>query len=446
MKLPFEPPSVPHAALFSLFFASAASSPTEPDPIGQSPQIQDGLRLRAPTTCPVVQDGRTSTTFPWTHAPTCVPLVLAAEEHTGRRDTYCVYTNAAFNDGRGVSIVTGPESAAELASEVWETGLGRGRAEGGMWQAREVGGKGLGLFAERPIDSGETIIFESPVLVVSRKVLGSVSHSRRKMLLEKAVGQLPQRTRDMVMALSRRGGESEVEDIVNVNAVGAKVWDGTSHLIVVPEAARINHACRPNAYYRFSDASLTLTVFALAPIPPGTELTFSYGFSHLPSTSRTAALKETWGFTCTCTLCSSSSTSSISASDTRLSDIAGLKASLPTALEDIPQYIALIPRLVTLLEEEGLYAELGMYEEILAYAWSAVGSEGRARAWAERAGVHWGIVAGGDSWEARRCAELAGDVKGHYTWSTWEGDIWGGVGQGHPWDEREGDDHHDHEH
>ncbi|KAL5435987.1 hypothetical protein PMIN05_006962 [Paraphaeosphaeria minitans] len=237
MKLPFEPPSVPHAALFSLFFASAASSPTEPDPIGQSPQIQDGLRLRAPTTCPVVQDGRTSTTFPWTHAPTCVPLVLAAEEHTGRRDTYCVYTNAAFNDGRGVSIVTGPESAAELASEVWETGLGRGRAEGGMWQAREVGGKGLGLFAERPIDSGETIIFESPVLVVSRKVLGSVSHSRRKMLLEKAVGQLPQRTRDMVMALSRRGGESEVEDIVNVNAVGAKVWDGTSHLIVVPEAA-----------------------------------------------------------------------------------------------------------------------------------------------------------------------------------------------------------------
>jgi hypothetical protein len=100
-----------------------------------------------------------------------------------------------------------------------------------------------------------------------------------------------------------------------------------------------------------------------------------------------------------------------------------------------------------LLEEEGLYAELPMYEEILAYAWSAVGEEGRAEAWAERAEVHWEIVAGKGSWEAKRCGELARDVKGHYTWRTWEGDIWEGVGMGHPWDEREGDDHeHEHEH
>ncbi|KAF2438986.1 SET domain-containing protein [Karstenula rhodostoma CBS 690.94] len=434
----------PFSALFSLFISLATTSPTEPDPIGQSPQIQDGLLVRAPTACPVVQDGLTSTTFPWTHAPTCLPLVLPVEPHGGRHGTYCVYTNAAFNDGRGISIVSSPESAAELAREVWETGVGRERAEGGLWEARDVEGKGVGLFAKRPIDSGETVILESPVVVVAREVLGSVSSSRRRVLLERAVGQLPERTREMVTALSRRGGESEVEDIVNVNAVGAKVWDGTSHLLVVPEAARINHACRPNAYYRFSDATLTLTVFALAPIPPGHELTFSYGFSLSPFSARTAALKETWGFTCTCPLCSSSPTN-ISLSDTRLADIAGLKTALPTSLEDIPQYIALIPRLVALLEEEGLYAELPMYEEILAYAWSAVGEEGRARAWAERAGVHWGIVAGKDSWEARRCEELAADVKGHYTWGTWEGDIWEAVGKGHPWDEREGDDH-DHEH
>lgn len=228
---------VPYAALFPLLVALAAASPTEPDPIGQSPQIQDGIQVRAPTTCPVLQDGATSTTFPWTHVPTCLPLILPVSEHGGRHNTYCVYTNAAFNDGRGISIVTSPESAAELASEVWETGLGRGRAEEGQWEAREMEEKGVGLIAKRPVDSGETVILESPVVVVGREVLGSVSHSRRRVLLEKAVEQLPEPTRDMVMALSRRGGESEIEDIVNVNAVGAKVWDGMSHLIMVPEAA-----------------------------------------------------------------------------------------------------------------------------------------------------------------------------------------------------------------
>jgi hypothetical protein len=145
-----------------------------------------------------------------------------------------VYTSAAFSDGRGISIITSPESAADLANEVWETGLGRERAQDGQWEAKEVEGRGIGLFAIRPIDSGDTVILE---------VLGSVSHSRRRVLLEKAVEQLPESTREMVLALSRRGGEGKVEDIVNVNAVRAKVWDGTSHLLVVPEAA----VCLPSS-------------------------------------------------------------------------------------------------------------------------------------------------------------------------------------------------------
>lgn len=100
------------------------------------------------------------------------------------------------------------------------------------------------------------------------------------------------------------------------------------------------------------------------------------------------------------------------------------------------------------MDEEDLLIELPMYEEILAYAWSAVKEEGRAKAWAERASWHWGVIAGKESWESRRTKQLADGVKEHYTWGSWKGgDIWEGVGQGHPWDEREGDDHHhDHDH
>ena len=152
-------------------------------------------------------------------------------------------------------------------------------------------------------------------------------------------------------------------------------------------------------------------------------------------------MEATWGFKCTCSLCSSNSTVR-AASDARVADIAGIKAALPTSLDDIPQYIAGLPRLISLLDEEDLLIEMPMYEEILAYSWSAVKEEGRAKAWAERSSVHWAVVAGKDSWEAKRSRHLAADVKGHYTWGTWEDDIWEGVGQGHPWDEHDGDDHH----
>lgn len=98
-----------------------------------------------------------------------------------------------------------------------------------------------------------------------------------------------------------------------------------------------------------------------------------------------------------------------------------------------------------MLDEEGLIVELPMYEEILAYTWSAFGIEERARKWGLRARDHWGVVAGRGSWDERRVGEFVSDVRAHYTWSSYEGeDPWEGVGKGHPWDEDE--DEHDHEH
>ena len=90
-----------------------------------------------------------------------------------------------------------------------------------------------------------------------------------------------------------------------------------------------------------------------------------------------------------------------------------------------------------------MLSEMPVYQEMLAYAWSAVGDEGRARAWGKRAVEGWGIVAGRESVEMERVKGLVEDVRGHWTWERWEGDIWEGVGNGHPWDEHDdGDEHH----
>jgi hypothetical protein len=72
-----------------------------------------------------------------------------------------------------------------------------------------------------------------------------------------------------------------------------------------------------------------------------------------------------------------------------------------------------------------------MYEEILAYTSSSFGMLDDARYWAGRARRHWGVVAGRESWEQRRCGELEEDVKGHATWKSWEGEKWEGDDREH---------------
>jgi hypothetical protein len=166
------------------------------------------------------------------------------------------------------------------------------------------------------------------------------------------------------------------------------------------------------------------------------------GFQDHAHEERRALLKEHWNFECTCKLCSASKEDIIE-SDNRLKDIKAIKEDLPSGFDSIPQFIAMLPTLVQLMEEEGLVIEKPMYEEILAYSWSALGVEPRAKEWASRARRDWEIIAGKESYEARRTRALEEDVKGHGTFATWDKD---------PWDDSvwEDDDHHhdghEHEH
>ncbi|KAF2873778.1 hypothetical protein BDV95DRAFT_541144 [Massariosphaeria phaeospora] len=415
---------------------------------GSSSAVQDPFINPPSTTCPVSQDGATSDTFFWTHNPTCVTVVLpsSSESGLGTHQDFCAYTNAVFASARGISFVTTPETAASLTAEIFrpfEDGIAWERE---LYEEKETEGKGAGLFATMEIKAGDTLIKKTPVLFVAKEVLVTPSRSRRALVLDTAVRQLPERTRNAFMGLAKSLGKEEaIEDIVLTNGFGVKVWDGTSHLVVVPEAAKINHACRPNAHKRFDDFTLGSDIFAMKDIKKGEEITMSYGFSTHPHPLRQEALLANWGFTCTCSLCTSPTTT-LNASDTHLTQIRDLKAVLPSEPSDIPQLLGLLPDLISLLDEEDLILERPMYEEILAYTWSSFGIEERAKYWAGRAQQDWSTLAGKESWEAKRTRELESDVKAHATWMSWEGDPWEGVGQGHPWDEKEGDDHHDHDH
>ncbi|KAJ4362403.1 hypothetical protein N0V83_010496 [Neocucurbitaria cava] len=374
----------------------------------------------------------------------------------GFHQTFCAYTNADYNNGRGISFVVTPEVAASISSETF--GLGVGGLDGqvgsemGMWEVKETKEMGQGLFAREDVAAifaGESLIIKTPVLFVAKQLLDTPSTSRRQLVLQKAVEQLPEKTRTAVekLAESRDGG---VKDMILTNGITVK-WPWADEvpelLAVTPEVARINHACRPNALWRFNDYTLGFEVFALKDIKPGEEITLSYGFESRSHRRRVKSIEANLGFTCRCPLCSANETL-IEQSNDRLSEIKALKSVLPSDQKDSPQLLGLLPNLIKNLEEEDLHTEIPMYEEILAYTWSSFGIEVRAKYWAGRARRHWAVIAGKESWETKRCADLENDVKAHASWMSWDGeDPWEGVGQGHPWDEREGDDHdHDHDH
>jgi hypothetical protein len=226
-----------------------------------SPVVQDGLINKAPTTCPVAQDGYTSNTFPWTHNPTCINAVLPNEEGTGLgvHQTFCAYTNSNYNNNRGISFVITPEVAASITAETF--GMGIGGLEGmlgeemGMWEVKDAGAKGKGIFAKKDVAgifAGESVVVKTPVLFVYRNVLETPSTSRRQLVMKKAVEQLPEGTRGALKKLDVNV-DGTVEDIIMTNGVGVK-WPWVDEipelLAVIPEVAVSSHSlpipCHPD--------------------------------------------------------------------------------------------------------------------------------------------------------------------------------------------------------
>lgn len=208
----------------------------------RSAAIQDGLVNKPAAMCPVSYGGiEASNTFPWTHSPTCVDVTRDEV-----RKRYCAYTNAGYNNGRGISFVVSPEVAASVTMEAF--GMGIGGMEGqigqemGMWEVRDAGVKGKGLFAKKDIGAifaGESLIVQTPVLLVEKDALGASNVAETQLVLKKAVEQLPEKSRTLVRELSWNQYGS-VDDIVTTNGIGVK-WPWVDEmpelLSVTPEVA-----------------------------------------------------------------------------------------------------------------------------------------------------------------------------------------------------------------
>ncbi|KAL2138018.1 hypothetical protein VTI28DRAFT_7659 [Corynascus sepedonium] len=174
------------------------------------------------------------------------------------------------------------------------------------YEVLPVEGKGQGVVARRRIRRGEIIMVDVPAVLIAVSFLAETKPHHRRRLLKQALNQLPEETRSRSYGLGRSSSKYEVDAIMGPNSNTVVVADDQVHVGLFTEVARINHACRPNAYYRFSERRLTMEVVAFHAIEQGEEIVMSYVPLETPAEERRRYLRDHWDFDCSCSLCRAS--------------------------------------------------------------------------------------------------------------------------------------------
>ncbi|KAJ2977726.1 hypothetical protein NUW58_g7723 [Xylaria curta] len=264
---------------------------------------------------------------PWTHRPECVE----SEKDPGVK--YCVYSNSRHGD-QGISIITKPKTAADSAGMLNEEFPGathlipryratllstcRPRAWVSWLRARL-------LKPRRSWRIGRLVVLD---LSFPKAMQKHVGHQ----YLHLASDQLADPERVLGLGRSSTAAVDIMEDILGTNSFSYTLG-GDAHMALYPEVARINHACKPNAFVRFSPTSFDVKVVAFRDIEAGEEITISYIPMNHPREKRQRDLRR-WGFECKCSLCTASKTE-IATSDYRREKIASLQENVMKAISEL---------------------------------------------------------------------------------------------------------------
>jgi hypothetical protein len=206
-----------------------------------------------------------------------------------------------------------------------------------VYVIRPSQGKGLGVFAMHDLDVGDIIIQETSILKITPpgmvKGAGYPMSAVSKLVRDEFEALSP-KEKDEVMSLTYLGtAADEVEDKLGI-IFKNNAYNSGSQVGLFLKIARINHSCRPNTSYYWSDRLNKRIVYAARKILPGEELFVSYIPLLLTQTERQNHLNR-YGFRCTCEACAQER-SIIEASDNR-------RTTLKKAFVDFESQLSLTP-------------------------------------------------------------------------------------------------------
>ncbi|KAK2591723.1 hypothetical protein QQS21_010577 [Conoideocrella luteorostrata] len=302
---------------------------------------------------------------------------------------YHVYSAPGFADGRGISIITSPDRIKHF-QRVAPFAPGTNDHTSPPYKEELVAGKGRGLVATKMFHRGDKIFADTPILLIDADIFED-SEDLWVTLEEEAVRKLPLESQRKFWELHGQPVQNPIAGRIDPNAFELNTANAT-YYAVLPEIARLNHDCRPNAAYFFDQDTLTHHVHAITDIPPGTELSITYIDPTMHRKKRVRKLLRNWGFQCSCSQCSASAHLS-QASDRRLSQIVDLSERLEDGgWENASPEMA--EALVSLYEQERLYASGSESYTYAALTYCAEGKLGPTIKYAHLA-VEYGILDNG---------------------------------------------------
>ncbi|EDQ99660.1 uncharacterized protein LACBIDRAFT_316178 [Laccaria bicolor S238N-H82] len=290
---------------------------------------------------------------------------------------------------------------------------------------------GLGMFAMRPVHTGDLIIAERPLLISPRSfgmAVGSgmegltqaeiiqVNVKEWEERLGVAVKRMTDENRKAFMALANshtQDGSGRILGIIRTN--GYKVpglYDGDeddnagAYTAVLNVMSRINHSCSPNTAYNFHMASLSFELRAVRDIKQGEELFTSYCDIFRTKSERAEDL-ATYSIICACPGCVGATKETDLFRSELAKRIEKIRADHHAWLEDHtrPNVLSASLKLIAEIEKEGLTDApwfvflLGMVENV----YSVSGNTNSAKKYLERLNNHC-MASTGRSLEAHKAA------------------------------------------
>ncbi|TGJ80851.1 hypothetical protein E0Z10_g7920 [Xylaria hypoxylon] len=315
---------------------------------------------------------------PWTHQPDCVN----AEKDPSLK--YCVYSNSRHGY-QGISIITKPKTAADSTDMLDEEFPGGHRINNTTpsYAVVDIPPKGKGVVATRKIKRAEPFMSDWATVVLDVSFPKVMQQQVGHQFLHLAAEQLSNPDKVLELGRSSTKAIDIMEDILGTNAFSYTLG-GDSHMALYPEVARINHACKPNAFVRFSATSFDVKVVASRDIEIGEEITISYIPMNHPREKRQRDLRR-WGFQCKCSLCTASKTE-IAASDYRREKIASLQDDLLKAIAELDGTTAVRAayEILALVKAEDITSMVATQYEILARLFWKAGDTETATKYAQQ--------------------------------------------------------------
>ena len=268
----------------------------------------------------------------------------------------------------------------------------------GVYVVESSQGKGLGVFAAHDLDVGDIVMREAPILKIQfpRVSKGGVYPTAAvSRLVHDEFESLSSSEQEEVLSLTyytKGANTTEVDKLATIFRTNA--YNTGDKVGLFPKIARINHSCRPNTGYSWSERLNKRVVFATRKIKAGEEFFVSYISLAMPQEDRQKHLDK-YGFKCQCDACAQERVAR-EASDNRRTTISNAFAKFEHRLIITPpeskagkrealNNAQVSVQLAQLVQEEGLADYYAKAYRIVAITHGRVEDWQSAATWANKA-------------------------------------------------------------